>query len=110
MRLLALLLAFYITCLSCLPCTDEAKVCVEQTQTSFIAAPHSDCGRNELGDWCSPLCQCQCCAGALAVPLAVVPLVFAPSVSEWVAGPRHAPLVVAAPTHRASAVWQPPQA
>jgi hypothetical protein len=110
MRLLALLLSFYIACLSCLPCTDEVQVCVEQAPMSFSAAPHSDCGRNALGDWCSPLCQCQCCAGAVVAPFTEAVLVVAPLIQEWVAGPRHAPLVVAAPTHRAGAVWQPPQA
>ena len=110
MRLLALLLSLYIACLSCLPCTDEEQVCVEQMQTSFRAASHSDCGRNALGDWCSPLCQCQCCARAVVAPFAEATLAFVPLAQEWVASPRHAPLLVAAPTHRAGAVWQPPQA
>lgn len=108
MRLFALLFALYLTCLSCLPCADEVEGCVEQAQTSISATSHSDCGRN-LGDWCSPLCQCQCCAGAVVTLLGTTPLAFPPLVQR-AAAPRHASMLVAAPTQIAGAVWQPPQA
>ena len=109
MRLFALLFSLYLACLSCLPCADEVQTCVEPAQTSISAAPHSDCGRNALGDWCSPLCQCHCCAGAVVGFAGAAPLVF-PRPVQWAAGPRHAPLVVATSTRVAGAVWQPPQA
>ncbi|TVT36957.1 cyclohexanecarboxylate-CoA ligase [Hymenobacter setariae] len=69
MRLLALFFACYFAFLSCLTCTDEAPVCQDQQQTT-IGASHSDCGTGTLGDWCSPLCQCHCCGGAI-VPAAL---------------------------------------
>jgi len=109
MRLFALLFSLYLACLSCLPCADDVQVCVEQAQASISAASHSDCGRNALGDWCSPLCQCHCCAGAVVTLFEAAKLAF-PRPVQWAAGPRHAPLVVAAPTRVAAAVWQPPQA
>ena len=108
MRLFALLFSLYLTCLSCLPCADEVQGGVEQAQTTISAASHSDCGHS-MGDWCSPLCQCHCCAGAVVTLLGTAQLTF-PRPPRWAAGPRHAPLVVAAPTRLAGTVWQPPQA
>ncbi|WP_044000350.1 DUF6660 family protein [Hymenobacter swuensis] len=110
MRLFALLFALYLACLSCLPCADdEVPTCAEPAQTSISATPHSDCGRNAFGNWCSPLCQCHCCAGAVVSFVGAAPLVF-PGSAQWAAGPRHVPLVVAASTRIAAAVWQPPRA
>lgn len=108
MRLFALLFSLYLACLSCLPCADDVQVCVEQAQTSISATSHSDCGRN-MGDWCSPLCQCHCCAGAVVTLLGTTTLAFSKPL-QWAAGPRHALLVVASPTRLAGTVWQPPQA
>ena len=109
MRLFALLLSLYLTCLSCMPCADEVEVCIAQAQTTISATPHSDCGKNGMGDWCSPLCQCHCCAGAVLAPIRPVQLyITAPEL--WVSGLRHAPLLVAAPTRSTADVWQPPKA
>ena len=108
MRLFALLFSLYLTCLSCLPCADDVSVRGEQTQTTISASSHSDCGHG-MGDWCSPLCQCHCCAGAVVTLLGTTSLAF-PRPPRWAAGSRHAPLVVAAPTRIAGDVWQPPQA
>ncbi|MDQ2792853.1 MAG: hypothetical protein M3Y12_02425 [Bacteroidota bacterium] len=108
MRLLSLFFAFYFACLSCLTCTDEVPVCKDQQQTS-VATSHSDVGAGTLGDWCSPLCQCHCCGGAV-VPVTLVNKAAYPQPTEWAAGPRHAPFVVTAPTRALGAVWQPPQA
>ena len=109
MRLFALLFALYLACLSCLPCADEVQTCVEPAPASVSAASHSDCGRNALGDWCSPLCQCHCCAGAVLAPVKPVQLaLLAPE--HWATSPRHGVLLVAASTPALGAVWQPPQA
>ena len=110
MRLFALLLSLYLTCLSCMPCADDVQVCVERGQTCISTTSHSDCGRT-LSDWCSPLCQCQChcCAGAVITLLGTLSLTF-PQFRQWASGFRHAVLVVAAPTRSTGAVWQPPQA
>jgi hypothetical protein len=109
MRLFALLFSLYLTCLSCLPCADDAQVCVESTKDTVSAASHSDCGGVDLGDWCSPLCQCHCCAGAVLAPIKAVQLALL-TPPQWASNTRHTPLLVAAPTWAASAVWQPPQA
>jgi len=108
MRLLALFFAFYLAFLSCLTCTDEAPVCKDQRQTT-IATAHSDCGADAVGDWCSPLCQCHCCGGAV-VPSTTLAATKYPQPVEWTTSPRDGRLVVAAPTRALGAVWQPPQA
>ena len=109
MRLFALLFSLYLACLSCLPCADEVQTCVEPAQASISAASHSDCGRNALGDWCSPLCQCHCCAGAVLAPIKPVQLTVA-APEQWADGSRHGVLLVAAPTRSTADVWQPPRA
>ena len=108
MRLLALFFAFYFACLSCLSCTDEATVCKDQQQTT-VAASHSDCGAGALGDWCSPLCQCACCAGvALPQPLLRVAFGARPAVAYASQGYAGQPRL-AVPTRAPAAPWQPPQ-
>lgn len=109
MRLFALLLSLYLTCISCLPFADDVAVCVAQVQTSMHATEHSDCGKNGMGDWFSPLCQCHCCAGAVLAPIKPVQLTF-PTPRQWVVGKRHGVLFVAAPTRSTTDVWQPPRA
>jgi hypothetical protein len=109
MRLSALLFALYFACLSCLTCADEAPVCQDQTQTSVAASSHSDCGADALGDWCSPLCQCHCCGGAV-VPLAPLPALAQAPPQVWGSARKHAQFVVAAPTRAPGAIWQPPRA
>ena len=108
MRLLALFFACYFAFLSCLTCTDEVPVGQDQPQT-IVAASHSDCGAGALGDWCSPLCQCHCCGGAIVPAMLAAQLTY-PQLVEWPGSPRHARLVVATPTRALGAVWQPPQA
>jgi hypothetical protein len=110
MRLFALLFAFYFACLSTLTCTDEISVCKDQARSTVTAAPHSDCGGNMIGgDWCSPLCQCRCCGGAVVLT-ATPPLLAYQLMPVWGTTQRHAPLVVASPIQLAGDVWQPPQA
>ncbi|RZJ87070.1 MAG: hypothetical protein EOO60_12620, partial [Hymenobacter sp.] len=88
MRLFALLFSLYLTCLSCLPCADDVPVRGEQTQMTISARSHSDGGHN-MGDWCSPLCQCHCCAGAVFTLLGTTSLAF-PRPIQWATGSRHA--------------------
>jgi hypothetical protein len=83
-------------------------VCKDQQQTT-VATSHSDCGAGALGDWCSPLCQCHCCGGAV-MPLPLANQVAYSPPTEWATSPRHGRLVVAAPTRALGSVWQPPQA
>ena len=109
MRLFALLFSLYLACLSCLPCADEAVGDRESDLVSINASPHTDHGRMALGDWCSPLCQCHCCAGAVVSFAGAARLTF-PLVVQRPVGPGHAVLVVAAPSRSAGTVWQPPRA
>jgi len=109
MRPLSLFFAFYFAFLACLTCADEATVCKDQNQATVAATSHSDCGSNWQGDWCSPLCQCHCCGGAI-VPLPAAPALAIVPVTGWGTALRHARLVVGAPTRAAGSVWQPPQA
>jgi hypothetical protein len=109
MRLLTLFFAFYFACLSCQTCTDEVTVCKDQTQNTVAAVSHSDCGKDALGDWCSPLCQCHCCGGVVLFPVNPAPVEY-PRPEAWASQATHGLLVVAAPIQVAGAVWQPPQA
>ncbi|WP_409070878.1 DUF6660 family protein [Hymenobacter sp. HSC-4F20] len=108
MRFLSLFFAFYFACLSTLTCADEVAVCQDQTQTIVAASSHADCSAADVGDWCSPLCQCHCCGGAVS-PL---PSLAAPALQnalEWGSTERHAHSLAAAPTRAPAAVWQPPR-
>ena len=108
MRLLTLLFSLYVTCLACLPCTDEAVGCVEQAGQPTVAA-HADCGRSDSGDWCSPLCQCHCCAGAMAPAAPATVAVDVPPL-VWSQPLRRRLVVANVPTQPARGVWQPPRA
>ena len=109
MRFLSLFFAFYFACLSCLTCADEVTVCKDQRQITVAAASHADCGANALGDWCSPLCQCHCCGGAV-VPVAFGTAAEFPRPVEWASSLSHGQMLVGTPTQTAADVWQPPQA
>lgn len=108
MRLFALLFAVYLCCLACMPCADDVQGCGAQVLTSISPTPHSDRGQHDLGDWCSPLCQCHCCAGAVLAASKAVQLAY-PAPAWWAIGRYHALLLVAAPTRATATVWQPPR-
>lgn len=108
MRLLTLLFSLYIACLSCLPCMDEAVVCVEQAGQTTVAA-HTDYSRANVGDWCSPLCQCHCCAGAVAPAVSVTLVVDLPPLT-WDQTLRRRLVVAEVPVQPSQGVWQPPRA
>ena len=109
MRLVSFLFSLYFACLACLPCADEAAAGVEPTQATVTAA-HSDYGHSAFGDWCSPLCQCQCCAGAVAPPTSLAALVGAAPTSVWASAPRFGQVVEFVPNPASRGVWQPPRA
>ena len=60
MKIIAIILSFYVLALTAKPCIDDekdmAKHQTEFTQTSQDAHHHSD------KDNCSPFCTCNCCA------------------------------------------------
>ena len=109
MRLVSFLFSLYFACLTCLPCADEAAAGVEPTQPT-VAAAHSDYGHADRGDWCSPLCQCQCCAGAVAPPTSPTALVKAAPTAVWAPAPRFGRVVECVPNPASRGVWQPPKA
>lgn len=109
MRLLCLIFACYFAFLACLSCADEVPVRPHQTHPTVTAAAHADCTTGALGDWCSPLCQCHCCGGAVVAQVPPAALTAAPPV-DWGQAVRHGVLVVAVATRPLGAVWQPPQA
>ena len=107
MRAVAFLFALYFAVLGCMACADE-PVCADPTGLATMRAAHP-VGDHSLGDWCSPLCQCHCCGGAvMPVPLGNQVAYTPPT--EWATSLRHGRLVVAAPTRALGSVWQPPQA
>ncbi|WP_460676239.1 DUF6660 family protein [Hymenobacter coalescens] len=108
MRFLALFFSLYFAVLACLPCADEAVARpLEPMQTTVAASTHAGCHSEALGDWCSPLCQCRCCAGA-TLPGATLRLPTRAVATH--PGVVRAVFVVAAPTRGTTAVWQPPRA
>ncbi|WP_374679432.1 DUF6660 family protein [Hymenobacter sp. J193] len=107
MRLFCFLFSLYLACLSCFTCTDEMPERSQQTPTFFVSSSHTDAG--DIGDWCSPLCQCHCCGGAIA-PAAGLAATAPAKVREWAPATHRLPLT-ASPLPRASGtVWQPPRA
>ncbi|MDN3677677.1 hypothetical protein QWY90_10145 [Flavobacterium paronense] len=56
MKILTLILSFYLIGLSCMPCADgEAFSTSKKVAISNQSTPHHD------NDVCSPMCVCSCC-------------------------------------------------
>ena len=108
MRFLAFFLACYLTLLGCWPCAD-AEPCAEAARTAVVSAAHSGCGTSHGGvDWCSPMCQCPCCAG-FALPTATAVRFVAPLPAPRLALRFAAAAAPAAPVRAPATPWQPPQ-
>jgi hypothetical protein len=103
MRVLALLFALYFSVLGCLPCADVELSAMPKQGTVMRAAQHEGSSSQGSIDWCSPLCQCHCCAG-FAMPT-VPALAF---VARPVAG-YSVRAVPAVQTRAPVTPWQPPQ-
>jgi hypothetical protein len=108
MRVLALLFALYFSVLGCLPCADVEPSATPTKGTIVRAAQHEG-GTSQGGiDWCSPLCQCHCCAG-FAMP-AVPALAFVARPVACYSARRFSVRAVPAVQTRAPVTpWQPPQ-
>ncbi|RYU84783.1 hypothetical protein FY528_15845 [Hymenobacter lutimineralis] len=107
MRFFSVFFAFYLALLACLPCADTAPVRVSGTETYVAATEHESEAHSRL-DWCSPLCQCQCCSGTSLPTATVVALTAKPPF--FIPPGRFARLAPPAPRERAGSIWQPPQA
>jgi hypothetical protein len=106
MRLLSLFFACYFAVLGCLSCEVE-EMRAEPGQVATIQQTPSH-RSTPAPDWCSPLCQCQCCPG-FAVPQAPA-VVFSSqrSTPEAALRFRHQP-APAVLVRSLATPWQPPQ-
>jgi len=108
MRVLALLLALYFSVLGCLPCAD-VEPSAAPTEGTVIRTTQHEGGTSQGGiDWCSPLCQCHCCAGFAMPPAPVLAFVARPPAS-YSAQRFSVQAVPAVQTRAPAAPWQPPQ-
>ncbi|RYY11516.1 MAG: hypothetical protein EOO36_18890 [Cytophagaceae bacterium] len=94
--------------LGCLPCADVEPGTTPTTGT-IVRAAHHEGGTSQSGlDWCSPLCQCHCCAGFAMPPAPGLAFVARP-VAPYSARCFSVPAVPAVQTRAPAAPWQPPQ-
>ena len=106
MRFFAVFFALYLLVLACLPCAD-GTVSPPEPARARITAQTGAAGHHQQ-DWCTPLCQCHCCAGTSLPAATAVSLPASRSLGEDALA--FAWLKPQAPQQRAFAVWQPPQA
>ena len=107
MRFFTVFFAFYLAVLACLPCADKAIVSLDGART-YVSASHGSDADHTDTDWCTPLCQCHCCAGT-SLPSALRIALAAPSRAFYGPG-RYARLQPPAARQMPSNIWQPPQA
>lgn len=108
MRFLSVLFALYFAVLGGLPCTDEVPPAATGT-TYVVSAGHRIHDEPGELDWCSPLCQCRCCPGAVMLTARLATFEPAPVAFGWGAT-TYAPAGPAAlPVRPLVTPWQPPQ-
>ena len=107
MRFFSLLCALYFAVLGCLPCTDEVPPTGGETAFA-ISANHRRDEPSEI-DWCSPLCQCSCCPGAVLLAGRAATLTYAPVSPVWGADTYAPAGSDALPVRPLATPWQPPQ-
>lgn len=107
MRFFTVFFAFYLAILACLPCADKTVMPQDGARTYVSASPESDAAHSRT-DWCTPLCQCQCCAGT-SMPTALHIALTAQSKALYGSG-QYARLQPPAARHMPGSIWQPPQA
>jgi hypothetical protein len=107
MRFFIALFAFYLAVLACLPCADKTAVFQDGARTYVNASRKPDTAHSRT-DWCTPLCQCHCCAGT-TLPTRAVLVLTAPAEAFALAA-RFARFAPPAARQRAGSIWQPPQA
>ncbi|GAA4388536.1 hypothetical protein GCM10023186_35150 [Hymenobacter koreensis] len=107
MRFFSVFFALYLAILACLPCADEVPTPADGVQT-YVEAPQHNTADHGVADWCSPLCQCHCCAGTSLPSGSVVALPA--QGGAYAAAPRFARLTPPPVPERSGSIWQPPQA
>jgi hypothetical protein len=108
MRILALLFALYFSVLGCLPCADVEPNAVPKQGTVMRTAQHEGSSSQGSIDWCSPLCQCHCCAGFAMPPVPALAFLARPA-TRYPARRFSVRAVPAVQTRAPVIPWQPPQ-
>ena len=106
MKILNIILALYVTLLSCLPCADVETDVIEHTSVR-VAANHDNHSHNKKDDMCSPFCICNCCGQQTLSLVSEQIYVFSKSYQE---------IKSAVPDYKSvfysdfyGSIWQPPQ-
>lgn len=102
MNWVKVILAFYITFLACLPCSDTFA----QTEPGIASvSAQADAQHQEKADICSPLCMCNCCAGVSQIPQSAAYTIAAPefysAASSFLYQEKHLSVY--------ASIWQPPK-
>jgi hypothetical protein len=106
MRFFTTFFALYLLLLACLPCADTNQEMARPAR--FVLTQTRDDSATHHADWCSPLCQCSCCAGAY-LPVALTASPASPTRS-YLTAVRWTALLTPACHDAFGSVWQPPQA
>lgn len=105
-KILIVILSFYLAALSCLPCADEVTA-LKDSPSKYVSLSEHNHSHEKHVDLCSPFCICNCC-GAQVFSLSEI------KIFEF---PHEFPLIVKLqPVYRSSltaffsgSIWQPPQ-
>lgn len=106
MRFFTTFFALYLLILACLPCAESSQAMARPG--GVVIAQNRDDSATHHPDWCSPLCQCSCCAGAY-LPV-VLTAYLAPPAWSYAESVRWPALATPACHDAFGSVWQPPQA
>ncbi|CAM3287985.1 hypothetical protein FLLO111716_01120 [Flavobacterium longum] len=103
MKLFVIILSFYFTALSALPCADGDNITATAKKEITNQEKHAD----DHQDLCSPFCVCACCGTYM--------LNYAPTL-PFVAKPKSQVVTQAASLYKSTlvssyqhSIWQPPQ-
>ncbi|QDH80322.1 hypothetical protein FKX85_15265 [Echinicola soli] len=61
MKIIQVILSYYLLILVVLPCADEHSAVVSDNQDTVVVALEDHHSHGSDADYCSPLCVCHCC-------------------------------------------------
>lgn len=99
LRYLYTLMAFYVTALVLMPCTDDLE-----SQFCDSVEHHEGATEDHPEEGCSPFCMCPCCFHSLSSLTLTTFEVWTPEVTE-----HKQSLALSLPPAPAFAIWQPPK-
>lgn len=73
MRILAFILAIYITALSIVPCADGLLQCSADSEIELSIDDESH-NHSDHQDDCTPICACACCGSSIVIPYFKTPV------------------------------------